>query len=348
MHHEGSDRLGFSDLLVIVIALVRSITNVAFLGPFVQLLEEARGALAPVFRLIDEEKNTTMNEIQISQSSVSSAEVIDINGDIRFDNVSFAYPVRSDVLALRNLTLTARAGETTALVGSSGSGSSGAICNRLSSDALAVQQMVGSYLGIVFESFATFGVGIIFGLWFNWQLALTVLSYIVFLFVLAFMQIHWQARLNKRCDDVLGLASSLAVEVIHNMRTVKQLASEAEFLRQFSDLIFEQFNVPNVTLYCNENDHPILSQLISFNLIIFTLCDIYSIAYILRCMPNLSRFYFTLASRMTAFSYYRELLNGFVWQQLLKRYVSCLSKFEFHISILKTFSSLNLHYYQVI
>ncbi|CAF4139259.1 unnamed protein product [Rotaria sp. Silwood2] len=123
MHHEGSDRLGFSDLLVIVIALVRSITNVAFLGPFVQLLEEARGALAPVFRLIDEEKNTTMNEIQISQSSVSSAEVIDINGDIRFDNVSFAYPVRSDVLALRNLTLTARAGETTALVGSSGSGS---------------------------------------------------------------------------------------------------------------------------------------------------------------------------------------------------------------------------------
>ncbi|CAF2896693.1 unnamed protein product [Rotaria sp. Silwood2] len=115
-------------------------------------------------------------------------------------------------------------------------------------------------------------------------------------------------------------------------------------------LILSNFScfVPNITLYCNENDHPILLQLISFNLIIFTLCDIYSIAYILRCMPNLSRFYFTLASRMTAFSYYRELFNGFVWQQLLKRYVPCLSKFEFHISILKTFSSLNLHYYQVI
>ncbi|CAF1048390.1 unnamed protein product, partial [Rotaria sordida] len=37
--------------------------------------------------------------------------------------------------------------------------SSGAICNRLSSDALAIQQMVGSRLGIVFESVAMFGIG---------------------------------------------------------------------------------------------------------------------------------------------------------------------------------------------
>ncbi|CAF4991842.1 unnamed protein product, partial [Rotaria sp. Silwood1] len=87
--------------------------------------------------------------------------------------------------------------------------SSGAICNRLSSDALAVQQMVGSYLGIVFESVATFGVGIVFGFSFIWQLALIVIFYIVVLFVVAFIQIRWQARLNKRCDCVLGLASSV-------------------------------------------------------------------------------------------------------------------------------------------
>ncbi|CAF4038830.1 unnamed protein product, partial [Rotaria sordida] len=67
------------------------------------------------------EKNTSMNETQISQNSVSAEETININGDVKFDNVNFAYPARSDVLALQNLTLTARAGETTALVGSSGS-----------------------------------------------------------------------------------------------------------------------------------------------------------------------------------------------------------------------------------
>ncbi|CAF1278390.1 unnamed protein product [Rotaria sp. Silwood1] len=87
--------------------------------------------------------------------------------------------------------------------------SSGAICNRLSSDALAVQQMVGSYLGIVCESVAAFGVGLVIGFFFSWQLALIVLFYIVVLFVVAFMQIRWQARLNKRCDCVLGLASSV-------------------------------------------------------------------------------------------------------------------------------------------
>ncbi|CAF1243777.1 unnamed protein product, partial [Rotaria sordida] len=70
------------------------------------------------------EKNTSMNETQISQNSVSAEETININGDVKFDNVNFAYPARSDVLALQNLTLTARAGETTALVGSSGSGKS--------------------------------------------------------------------------------------------------------------------------------------------------------------------------------------------------------------------------------
>ncbi|CAF1131286.1 unnamed protein product [Rotaria sordida] len=68
------------------------------------------------------EKNTSMNETQISQNSVSAEETININGDVKFDNVNFAYPARSDVLVLQNLTLTARAGETTALVGLSGSG----------------------------------------------------------------------------------------------------------------------------------------------------------------------------------------------------------------------------------
>ncbi|CAF3527728.1 unnamed protein product [Rotaria sp. Silwood1] len=47
-----------------------------------------------------------------------------MNGDIQFENIDFAYPARPDALVLRNLTLTARTGEITALVGSSGSGKS--------------------------------------------------------------------------------------------------------------------------------------------------------------------------------------------------------------------------------
>ncbi|CAF4962872.1 unnamed protein product, partial [Rotaria sp. Silwood1] len=86
MHHEGHDRLSFSDLIA--------------------------------------EKKTSMNETQILQDFVTCEEAININGDIQFDNINFAYPARPDVLVLRHLNLTARAGEITALVGSNGSGKS--------------------------------------------------------------------------------------------------------------------------------------------------------------------------------------------------------------------------------
>ena len=46
----------------------------------------------------------------------------DVNGDIEFDNVNFVYPSRNDVPVLNRLSLVARAGQTTALVGSSGCG----------------------------------------------------------------------------------------------------------------------------------------------------------------------------------------------------------------------------------
>jgi ATP-binding cassette subfamily B protein len=47
-----------------------------------------------------------------------------IAGDIAFDNVTFAYPSRKEVNVLRNLSLTARAGQRIALVGPSGAGKS--------------------------------------------------------------------------------------------------------------------------------------------------------------------------------------------------------------------------------
>jgi ATP-binding cassette subfamily B protein len=45
-------------------------------------------------------------------------------GEVAFDNVTFAYPGRPDLPALRGLSLTVRPGETVALVGPSGSGKS--------------------------------------------------------------------------------------------------------------------------------------------------------------------------------------------------------------------------------
>lgn len=47
-----------------------------------------------------------------------------LNGEVRFENVTFAYPSRPDQVILRDFNLTLKPGQTVALVGSSGSGKS--------------------------------------------------------------------------------------------------------------------------------------------------------------------------------------------------------------------------------
>ncbi|CAF1398804.1 unnamed protein product [Rotaria sordida] len=85
----------------------------------------ARGAATAVFQLIDEETDATVNEADVWKEDRESID--DINGDIEFDNVNFIYPSRKETSALHNLSLIARAGQTTALVGSSGCGKSTSI-----------------------------------------------------------------------------------------------------------------------------------------------------------------------------------------------------------------------------
>ncbi|CAF3327992.1 unnamed protein product [Rotaria sp. Silwood2] len=92
----------------------------------------------------------------------------------------------------------------------------------------------------------------------------------------------------------------------------------------------------------NYNDIPILPQIISFDLTILVKCDSRSIASILRLMPNLIHFYFTMDIPVATWSYPGELFDGYVWQEMLESCVPRLSKFEFHMSIAKTNSILDL------
>ncbi|CAF3579610.1 unnamed protein product [Rotaria sp. Silwood1] len=92
------------------------------IGPFFQSFAEARGAASSVIRLIEEGNDITINETDVLKEDTES--MYNINGDIQFDNVNFMYPSRKGAPVLRNLSLIARAGQTTALVGSSGCGKS--------------------------------------------------------------------------------------------------------------------------------------------------------------------------------------------------------------------------------
>ncbi|CAF4724925.1 unnamed protein product [Rotaria sp. Silwood1] len=88
----------------------------------VRWLFKARGAAGAVFRLIDEGNDTSVNEPDVWKDDAESSS--NINGDVEFDNVDFIYPSRKEAPVLHNLSLVARVGRTTALVGSSGCGKS--------------------------------------------------------------------------------------------------------------------------------------------------------------------------------------------------------------------------------
>ncbi|CAF1052606.1 unnamed protein product [Rotaria sordida] len=106
----------------VVRLFAKSIVWFSFIVPSVQSFSEARGAAATVFRLIDEGNDSNVNEIDVWKEDTEP--IYDINGDIEFNNVNFTYRSREDTPALHNLSIIAHAGQTTALVGSSGSGKS--------------------------------------------------------------------------------------------------------------------------------------------------------------------------------------------------------------------------------
>lgn len=78
-------------------------------------LLEAVGASEKVFELIDRKPKIQNNGI------VNPSEVL---GEVRFENVSFAYPTRPNILVLDKVSFSVTPGEVIALVGPSGSGKS--------------------------------------------------------------------------------------------------------------------------------------------------------------------------------------------------------------------------------
>ncbi|CAF2852602.1 unnamed protein product [Rotaria sp. Silwood2] len=118
MSSKDPHSLNISDILVVISLFAQCLLYFSFIGPFLQAVSEAQGAASSVFRVIDEGNGTGISEIDVWNEDKES--IYNINGDIEFDNVNFVYPSRKDVPVLHNLSLIAHAGQTTALVGSSG------------------------------------------------------------------------------------------------------------------------------------------------------------------------------------------------------------------------------------
>lgn len=85
----------------------------------------------------------------------------------------------------------------------------GAICHRLSSDTLAVNDMFGNRFCTILETIAVLIAGLIFSLLLNWSLALTVLAFIIGMSGVASSELYIQVRSNRAIQHPLQGASSV-------------------------------------------------------------------------------------------------------------------------------------------
>lgn len=81
-------------------------------------IQRALGATDRVFEIIDD----TNEEINLGHRN--NLNLNRVKGDLEFKNIQFTYPTRPDFVVLKDVSFSAKAGETIALVGSSGSGKS--------------------------------------------------------------------------------------------------------------------------------------------------------------------------------------------------------------------------------
>ncbi|XP_967244.3 ATP-dependent translocase ABCB1 isoform X2 [Tribolium castaneum] len=86
-------------------------------APYFEIFGTACGAAAKVFEILD-----TKPDINLSKTKGLKPK--NLKGDIVFKDVSFHYPSRPDVKILQNFSIEIKAGQTVALVGSSGCGKS--------------------------------------------------------------------------------------------------------------------------------------------------------------------------------------------------------------------------------
>ncbi|CAF4877210.1 unnamed protein product, partial [Rotaria socialis] len=87
--------------------------------------------------------------------------------------------------------------------------SSGALCARLSSDAMALQEMSGTRLSIIVETFSMLAFGISLGFYFSWHLTLIVCVVLPIIIAGCVLDIYLQMKVSDATGLALQCASSV-------------------------------------------------------------------------------------------------------------------------------------------
>jgi ATP-binding cassette subfamily B (MDR/TAP) protein 1 len=104
-------------LVIVMFGVVTGAQNLGFSAPYVETFSSACGSAGSIFKIIDRTPEIdAINDFGIVPHK--------LDGNIKFENVSFKYPARPDVMVLNGLNLEITAGTSVALVGPSGCGKS--------------------------------------------------------------------------------------------------------------------------------------------------------------------------------------------------------------------------------
>jgi ATP-binding cassette subfamily B (MDR/TAP) protein 1 len=104
-------------LIIVLFGVLAAAKSLGLTLPHLEAFAAAKGSAHSVFKIIDRiPKIDSLSEEGLRPKS--------IEGNIKFTDVRFKYPARTDVQVLNGINLEIKAGQTTALVGPSGCGKS--------------------------------------------------------------------------------------------------------------------------------------------------------------------------------------------------------------------------------
>lgn len=109
-------RTNSGSIITVFFSVLIGAFSLAQLAPNMQALSSALGAVSKLYDQIDREPPI--------DSAREDGLKPDIKGDVKLENVTFYYPTRPTIRVLNNVSIHFKQGQTTALVGGSGSGKS--------------------------------------------------------------------------------------------------------------------------------------------------------------------------------------------------------------------------------